>query len=109
MAGGSVLNTIFKHAKLIALLTCVVLFSSVIDNIPDCPELLNQTNAKASSIQSTGHFNPAAVSSSPYVKHIALVQLPAGSQLVVCVLVPFPFSCITQSLYQVTDPSPPRA
>jgi hypothetical protein len=96
-----------KYAGWVAVLICMLLLTSVLDNIPDCPELLNQRQATAMSIHSGDHLGSPAVPLSPFTKHIALVQLSITNQLIADVAFPTPLSCIVGSLCQAANTSPP--
>ena len=102
MRSGDVLNSLFKCAKWLALLTCVVFLASVLDNVPDCPELLNQ---KAASMAI--HFDTAVIPDSPYASFISTLQLPVGEQSVICERPLRRTCCVSRSFSQAADPSPP--
>jgi hypothetical protein len=104
---GTVLQTALKHARWIALLTVAFLLTSVLDNIPDCPEL-NQKSG-AISVHAGGHFSPEAVPlpTISIPRHIAPVQLSTASDLIADVLIPTPLARIVGSLCQAANTSPP--
>ncbi len=100
------LNFIFRCSKWIALTAAVFLLFSNLDNVPDCPELLNWNSASA--VLSLVHHSP---SKSVDAIHTASSALPEPETRIhhvsVQVLVLAPPG-ITRSLYQAADPSPPR-
>jgi hypothetical protein len=101
------LETALKHARWIALLVCALFLTSVLDNIPDCPQL--NPKCSAISVQADGHFDPGAVpvpAISP-TGRIAPVQVSTASDLIADVLVPTPRSLIVKSLCQAANTSPP--
>jgi hypothetical protein len=107
MTAGTVLNTVARCGRWIALLSCVFLLASVLDNIPDCPELLNQKLAVATSIHFDGHLDFAAFPLRQFTKHTALVQPLVARQLIADLFIPIPLSCIVGSLCLATNTSPP--
>lgn len=106
--GGLILTCIFRYSKLIALAAAIFLFSATLDNVPDCPELLNSRSGPSVSLQLVHHdivagvdaiffacrtFPEAAVSTQ-YLSDVLLAASPCLSP---------------SSLYQAADPSPPAA
>jgi hypothetical protein len=100
---GDVLNSLFKFGKWLALLTCVVFLTSVLDNVPDCPELLNRNSAPSASI----HLNAAIIPDSPSTSWISVLLLPLGDRPVIYERMLSPNSCVARLLPQAADPSPP--
>jgi hypothetical protein len=105
-SGYLILNCIFSWSKFIALVAALFLLSANLDNVPDCPELLNSSSGPSVSLQLVHHdmvarpdiigvawenFRPSAAST-PYISDALLALSPSWAP---------------QSLDQAADPSPP--
>jgi hypothetical protein len=99
------LNCLRQYLRLIALAAAVFLLWSNLDNIPDCPELLNSGSGASAAACAVHHTSisldrtravsgivPAPVFSNQFVVHTIRVALPCG---------------VIRSLHQAADPSPP--
>ena len=100
------LGCIFRYSKLIALAAAIFLVSATLDNVPDCPELLNSRSGPSVSLQLVHHdivvgadaisfacrSFPTAAVSTQYLSEAFLAVSPCLSP---------------SSLYQAADPSPP--
>jgi len=100
---GDILNSFFKFGKWLALLTCIVFLTSVLDNIPDCPELLNRNSAPSASI----HLDAAIIPDPPDTSLGSVLLRPLGDPPVIYERALNPTSCVTRLLPQAADPSPP--
>lgn len=107
-SGYLILYCVFRFPKLIALTIALFLVSANLDNVPDCPELLNSRSGPSVSLQLVHHdvaarldtvgvawqiFQPP-VAPTLYVPDALLALSPRGTM---------------QSLYQAADPSPPSS
>jgi hypothetical protein len=92
---------------LIALAASIILLASNLDNVPDCPELLNLGTKTA--LLLAAHQAPLKIASPIVAGWEALPHLEDRVHYIsdpVLVLAP---PCVTRQLYQATDPSPPNA
>ena len=106
--GGSILSWVFRFSELIALAIAMLLVSANLDNIPDCPELLNSNSGSCVSLQLIHHDAAAR----PGAIQVCLAAFPApaiAAQYAADVLLAVAPACVTRSLYQAADPSPPSA
>ena len=106
--GGFILNRVFRYSKLIALAAALFLLSANLDNVPDCPELLNSSSGPAVSLQLV-HHDVAARLDAVYVAWETFRPSVINTQYVADVLLAVSPVCAPQSLYQAADPSPPSA
>ncbi len=92
---------------MIALAAAIFLVWSNLDNIPDCPELLGVTSGTFALVNTVHHASPALqgvcvtsgiVPTPTFDNHLAANVQP--------VTLP---CCVTRSLHQAADPSPPHA
>jgi hypothetical protein len=105
---GKRLSAFFKYSRCVAFLTCVVFLASVLDNIPDCPELLNQKSLASTSVHLNCHLDDAVIPTSFEASWLAASQLLVHSHPVMgakeWVL---PASDAALSLPLAADSSPP--
>jgi hypothetical protein len=101
------LNFVSRLSKVAALATVIFLLSSTLDNVPDCPELLN-SNPGSTILSLVHHCSANSIDTRNSAwEAIALLEIcvqrisdgpPALSP-----------SLTQRSLYQAADPSPPLA
>ncbi len=106
--GGSILNWLFGFSKLIALAIAIFLVSASLDNVPDCPELLNSSSGSSVSLQLI-HHDAAARPGAIQVSWEAFPAPAVTAQYSADELLAMAPACVTRSLYQAADPSPPSA
>jgi hypothetical protein len=102
------LNWLAKFSKLIAIASAVFLLSATLDNVPDCPELLNT----ASKSFVSGHMPHGQLNgSTPTLLAVSGIGLlPALRAFLSLSITSAPLRVRrTQSLYRVTDLPPPHA
>jgi hypothetical protein len=102
------LNTNSSSLKWIALLVGMFLLSASLDNVPDCPELLNQGSVTSTSSQFASHL-AAIVPDHRYARYISAFPLltshhPCEEELEGTFL-----SGRVRSLEQAANSSPPSA
>jgi hypothetical protein len=92
---------------MIALAAAIFLIYSNLDNIPDCPELLASASGTSALVNSVHYASPTLngvcvasgiVPSPTFGNHFAADVQPITSPC-----------CVTRSLHQAADPSPPSA
>ena len=106
--GGFTLNRVFGYSKLIALTAVIFLLCASVDNIPDCPALLNSSSGPSVSLQLVHHDVVARIQAI----HIACETFRPrviGTHYVSDTSAPAPPSSVPRSLYHAADPSPPSA
>ncbi|HMF74647.1 MAG TPA: hypothetical protein VK604_03200 [Bryobacteraceae bacterium] len=95
-------------SKLIALLAVAFLLSATLDEVPDCPELLNSSRGQVASLQ-LGHA--ADFAAAPSVSYLDFLNVPprvtARLQDFGEILAIAPQSLVSRYVYQSADPSPP--
>jgi hypothetical protein len=98
---------IFRFSKWIALLIAAFVISANLDNIPDCPELLNPSNGAFLSLHLPHHLDTIAHPEVPYASFFFSIHrlLINGDSVLDALFVPA--SSIPRSLYRASDPSPP--
>src|SRR6185437_3612498 len=101
------LSRSFKYCRVLGLLTCTILLTSVLDNVPDCPELFNHPNTASSSLQCGGHLDAATIVPSPSGSFLPAPQFSIYSQLVTYESALNATGCVRRSLPLAADPSPP--
>ncbi len=106
--GGLILNHVFRYSKWIALAAALFLLSANLDNVPDCPELLNSSSGPAASLQFV-HHDVAARLDAVYVARETFRPCVINTQYVSDAVLAVSPPCVPQSLYQAADPSPPSA
>jgi hypothetical protein len=106
MGLGNGLKTFFEYSRWIALLTCLFFVFSVLDNVPDCPELLNQKSLASTSAHFSCHFDHAVIPGSLEASCVVLSELPVNAHLVMGVRDLLPASDAS-SLPLAADSSPP--
>lgn len=105
--GRHFLNCVFGWSKLLALAAAIFLVSANLDNVPDCPELLNSSSSPSVSLQ-VAHLHIA--SSCADVTCTVAIVFRSAMSIEHCVsegLVRASPFCVARSLHQATDPSPP--
>ena len=91
-----------------ALASAIVLLFANLDNVPDCPELLNARADSAVCIQLASHPVPALPGILPTAREF-IAPLAANDQYSPALLLPIAPSCFIRLPSQAADPSPPGA
>ena len=100
------MNTNSSFLKWITLLVGIFILSASLDNVPDCPELLNQKSVTSTSSQFAGHL-AVIIPDHLYARYVSALPLLTSHQ---------PFeeeagaafpSCRVRSLEQAANSSPP--
>lgn len=81
--------------------------SAVLDNVPNCPELLSQKNLTSTSVQLEFHLNHALVPSSLLASYVTAPQFPVKCDVLVGVTELLPTSGAALPLPHAADSSPP--
>ena len=102
-------RSLFKLSKWISVLSCLFLLASVLDNIPDCPQLLNQKDAACVTVQSGCPLDNALTPKCLASTFIARSVLPLGGEFTVEAGKLLPMPHVLWSLARASDPSPPSA
>ncbi len=106
--GGVLLSCTSISSKLIALAAAIFLLFASLDNVPDCPELLNLRSGPSVSLQLVHHDLIAGVDAICFACRTFLaaavsVQYVSDAHFATT-------ACLSPvSLYQAADPSPPVA
>lgn len=107
-AGGLILSCIFSYSKLIALAAAVFLLSATLDNVPDCPELLNSRSGPFVSLQLV-HHDVIVVVDATSIACRSFLAAGVSTQYSPDALLAISPRLSPSSLYQAADPSPPAA
>ncbi|HEX4168539.1 MAG TPA: hypothetical protein VHZ55_24005 [Bryobacteraceae bacterium] len=101
------LNFVFQYSKLIALAAAIFLLSANLDNVPDCPELLNA--GMGSTVLLVVHHAPLEFAKAMHTAWEALPRPEDYTQYVSDAVLVLSPPCVTRSVHQAADPSPPTA
>lgn len=102
------LECIHKYSKLIALVAAIFLVCSTLDNIPDCPELLDSTAGTTALANAAVHH--ASTDLNPVYAATGIVPPPTLDNKLAAETQPGTLPCwVSRSLHQAADPSPPSA
>ena len=96
-----------KHVRWIALLSCIFLLASVLDNIPDCPELLSLNGGTPTCTKSGATHNPVVLPDILVEPNSSLSAATSYSENARDLVALVPTSSFVRAIFQAANTSPP--